>query len=79
MANVQDAILVKVVGEICNMLANVILLAPDDERIVLADFALTQVAPFTTACAETSRRNISPWITAVGRHAPEFRRHARLR
>jgi len=44
MANEQDAILLKVVGEICNMLANVILLAPDDERIALADFALTQVA-----------------------------------
>jgi hypothetical protein len=28
MANVQDPILLKVVGEICNMLANVILLAP---------------------------------------------------
>ena len=44
MANIQDAILLKVVGEICNMLANVILLAPDDQRIALADFALTQVA-----------------------------------
>jgi hypothetical protein len=44
MANVQDAILLNVVGEICNMLANVILLAPDDQRIALADFALTQVA-----------------------------------
>ena len=44
MADAQDAILFNVVGEICNMLTNVILLAPDDERIVLADFALTQVA-----------------------------------
>jgi hypothetical protein len=44
MADVQDAILFKVVGEICNMLANVILLAPDDQRLALADFALTQVA-----------------------------------
>jgi hypothetical protein len=44
MADAQDAILFKVVGEICNMLANVILLAPDDQRIALADFALTQVA-----------------------------------
>ena len=44
MANAQDAILFKVLGEICNMLANVILLAPDDQRIALADFVLTQVA-----------------------------------
>jgi hypothetical protein len=44
MADAPDAILFKVVGEICNMLTNVILLAPDDERIALADFALTQVA-----------------------------------
>jgi hypothetical protein len=44
MANVQDAILFKIVGEICDMLAKVILLAPDDQRIALADFALTQVA-----------------------------------
>jgi hypothetical protein len=36
MADAQDAILFNVVGEICNMLTNVILLAPDDERIVLA-------------------------------------------
>ena len=43
MADAQDAILFNVVGEICNMLTNVILLAPDDE-IALADFALTQVA-----------------------------------
>jgi hypothetical protein len=28
MANVQDAILLKVVGEICNMLANAIYLRP---------------------------------------------------
>jgi hypothetical protein len=44
MADAQDAILFKVVGEICNMLATVILLAPDDKHIALADFALTQVA-----------------------------------
>ena len=44
MADAQGAILFKVVGEICSILTNVILLAPDDERIALADFALTQVA-----------------------------------
>lgn len=44
MANVQDAILFKVIGEICDMLAKVILLAPDDQRTALADLALTQVA-----------------------------------
>ena len=44
MADAPDAILFKVVGEICNTLTNVILLAPHDERIALADFALTQVA-----------------------------------
>ena len=44
MADVQDATLPKVVGEICDMLMSVILLAPDDQRIALADFALTQVA-----------------------------------
>jgi hypothetical protein len=58
MANVQDATLSKVVGEICDMLARVILLAPDDQRIELADFALTRVASIYDRLRENSRPNI---------------------
>jgi hypothetical protein len=60
MANVQDATLFKVVGEICDMLVRVIQLAPDDQRIELADFALTQVATIYDRLRENSRPNIRP-------------------
>jgi hypothetical protein len=40
----QNPTLFRVVAEICDLLANVIILAPADQRVALGDFALTEVA-----------------------------------